>query len=398
MSGLRQHAVLGVGGRDQGPVRGPGGRSGRGRRSQGGRRGRGAVRRHVRRTSRSGRSSGAARPPRSPARICSRRGGASWNGWPRGTPWCWRSTTCTGPTKACSIWSNTSPTGRKDRSCVLVQARPDLFDVRPSWGGGKRNAASIYLDPLTPDEDAAMIDDLLPGEITDELRKLIVERSEGNPLYTEEIIRMLIDRGVLRATEGVAVGGGDVGRRRGRAALDPGADLRAAGRIAGRGEVRAPGRGRGRTGVLARCGGAAVGTTRRCDPRGARPSAHQGADRPARAVELLRRVRVLLPASADPRRRVRLPAEGAPREQAHEDRGVGRRAGGRSRGRDRDADRHASSGGAADTWRSSATRVRRAARQSSRRIAGRGSPAIGRRRCGCRRKRSSWYGEALAAR
>ena len=84
---------------------------------------------------------------------------------------------------------------------LLVQARPDLFDVRPSWGGGKRNAASIYLDPLTPDEDAAMIDDLLPGEITDELRKLIVERSEGNPLYTEEIIRMLIDRGVLRATK-----------------------------------------------------------------------------------------------------------------------------------------------------------------------------------------------------
>ena len=84
---------------------------------------------------------------------------------------------------------------------LLVQARPDLFDIRPAWGGGKRNAASIYLDPLTPDEDAAMIDDLLPGEITDDLRKLIVERSEGNPLYTEEIVRMLIDRGVLRATE-----------------------------------------------------------------------------------------------------------------------------------------------------------------------------------------------------
>ncbi|HEY7666814.1 MAG TPA: AAA family ATPase, partial [Actinomycetota bacterium] len=84
---------------------------------------------------------------------------------------------------------------------LLVQARPELFDVRPAWGGGKRNAASIYLDPLTPDEDAAMIDDLLPGEITDELKKLIVERSEGNPLYTEEIVRMLIDRGVLRATQ-----------------------------------------------------------------------------------------------------------------------------------------------------------------------------------------------------
>ncbi len=46
-----------------------------------------------------------------------------------------------------------------------------------------------------------MVDDLLPGEITDDSAKLIVERSEGNPLYTEEIVRMLIDRGVLRATE-----------------------------------------------------------------------------------------------------------------------------------------------------------------------------------------------------
>ena len=54
------------------------------------------------------------------------------------------------------------------------------------------------------------------------------------------------------------------------------------------------------------------GQTRRRDPRGARPAPHQGADRPARAVELLRRARVLVPASADPRRCVRLAAEGAP--------------------------------------------------------------------------------------
>lgn len=84
---------------------------------------------------------------------------------------------------------------------VLTLARPELFDIRPTWGGGKRNAASIYLDPLSEDEAVAMIDDLLPGEISDELRHLIVERSEGNPLYTEEIVRTLIDEGVLRATE-----------------------------------------------------------------------------------------------------------------------------------------------------------------------------------------------------
>jgi class 3 adenylate cyclase/tetratricopeptide (TPR) repeat protein len=84
---------------------------------------------------------------------------------------------------------------------VLTLARPELFDLRPTWGGGKRNAASISLDPLTEGEAVAMVDDLLPGAISDELRSLIVERSEGNPLYTEEIVRALIDEGVLRATE-----------------------------------------------------------------------------------------------------------------------------------------------------------------------------------------------------
>ncbi|MDH4111765.1 MAG: AAA family ATPase [Actinomycetota bacterium] len=84
---------------------------------------------------------------------------------------------------------------------VITLARPELFDRRPTWGGGKRNATTISLDPLTPDEDAAMVDELLPGVLSDELRATIVERAEGNPLYTEEIVRMLVDRGVLRATE-----------------------------------------------------------------------------------------------------------------------------------------------------------------------------------------------------
>ncbi len=84
---------------------------------------------------------------------------------------------------------------------LVALARPELLERRPTWGGGKRNAASIYLDPLSADEDAQMVDDLLPGAISDEIRKMIVDRAEGNPLYTEEIVRMLIDRGAIRATE-----------------------------------------------------------------------------------------------------------------------------------------------------------------------------------------------------
>ena len=84
---------------------------------------------------------------------------------------------------------------------VIATARAELFETRPTWGGGKRNAASIYLDPLSEAEGEAMLDDLLPGEIAPELKHTIVERSEGNPLYVEEIVRKLIDDGVLRATE-----------------------------------------------------------------------------------------------------------------------------------------------------------------------------------------------------
>ncbi|MGE5460915.1 MAG: ATP-binding protein [Solirubrobacterales bacterium] len=84
---------------------------------------------------------------------------------------------------------------------VVATARPELFETRPTWGGGKRNAASIYLDPLSAAEGEEMLEDLLSAQIAPELRRTVVELSEGNPLYVEEIVRKLIDDGVLRATE-----------------------------------------------------------------------------------------------------------------------------------------------------------------------------------------------------
>lgn len=84
---------------------------------------------------------------------------------------------------------------------LVALARPELFDRRPHWGGGKRNATSLYLDPLSARESEAMLGDLLSGDVDPGLVRTITERSEGNPLYVEEIVRKLIDDGVLRATE-----------------------------------------------------------------------------------------------------------------------------------------------------------------------------------------------------
>ncbi len=83
---------------------------------------------------------------------------------------------------------------------VLVLARPELVDRRPSWGAGKRSFASLYLEPLS----AAAMDDLLTGLVPglpDELRQRILERAEGVPLYAVETVRMLLDRGLV-AQEG----------------------------------------------------------------------------------------------------------------------------------------------------------------------------------------------------
>jgi class 3 adenylate cyclase len=83
---------------------------------------------------------------------------------------------------------------------VLALARPELLERRPGWGGGKRNYSAIFLEPLTAEETEELIEDLLCTRLPDPLRRVVVERSEGYPLYGEEIVRMLIDRGILRGT------------------------------------------------------------------------------------------------------------------------------------------------------------------------------------------------------
>jgi class 3 adenylate cyclase/tetratricopeptide (TPR) repeat protein len=86
---------------------------------------------------------------------------------------------------------------------VLCLARPELLEVRPAWGGGKMNASSILLEPLPPDEASALVDNLLGrADIPLRARDRILEAAEGNPLFVEEMLAMLIDDGLLRLEDG----------------------------------------------------------------------------------------------------------------------------------------------------------------------------------------------------
>ena len=138
-------------------------------------------------------------------------------------------------------WSRDAPI------LLLCLARPELLDLRPSWGGGKLNATTVLLEPLTADETDELIDALLAGApgSTDDLRERIRAAAEGNPLFVEEMLAMVED------SPG----------RRDRAADDPGAARRAARPAAGGRARRARAR-RGRGQVFHRGAVAGAGARR----------------------------------------------------------------------------------------------------------------------------------------
>ena len=84
---------------------------------------------------------------------------------------------------------------------ILTLARPELSDRRPTWGAGKRNFSSLYLEPLSASAMDELMRGLVPG-LPDELRERILERAEGVPLYAVETVRMLLDRGLLKKENG----------------------------------------------------------------------------------------------------------------------------------------------------------------------------------------------------
>jgi class 3 adenylate cyclase/predicted ATPase len=87
-------------------------------------------------------------------------------------------------------WSRTSPL------FVVTLARPELQDRRPTWGAATRNFTSVYLEPLPEAAMEELLGGLVPG-LPEALRRQILERAEGIPLYAVETVRMLLDRGAL---------------------------------------------------------------------------------------------------------------------------------------------------------------------------------------------------------
>ena len=79
---------------------------------------------------------------------------------------------------------------------VVCTARPELLSRRPGWGGGKPNASTISLSPLTDEDTASLVHALLERAVLPaEVQATLIERAGGNPLYAEEFARMVDELG-----------------------------------------------------------------------------------------------------------------------------------------------------------------------------------------------------------
>jgi len=87
-----------------------------------------------------------------------------------------------------------------DRSLLVVcLARPTLYERYADWGTGLPRHTPLRLNALSRDDSRLLVTEILQkaGQVPEVLREMVVGGAEGNPFYVEELIKMLIEDGVI---------------------------------------------------------------------------------------------------------------------------------------------------------------------------------------------------------
>jgi class 3 adenylate cyclase len=83
---------------------------------------------------------------------------------------------------------------------VVATARPELLERRPGWAGGKPNALTISLPPLSQSDTTRLVAAMLERPVLPaEAHEALLARIGGNPLYAEQFCRILVEHGRLEA-------------------------------------------------------------------------------------------------------------------------------------------------------------------------------------------------------
>jgi len=82
---------------------------------------------------------------------------------------------------------------------ILTTARHGLLERRPNWGEGQDFHRRVLLEPLSKRESRKLAVEILQQveDLPEALSELVVSHTEGNPFYVEELIKMLVEEGVI---------------------------------------------------------------------------------------------------------------------------------------------------------------------------------------------------------
>jgi class 3 adenylate cyclase len=83
---------------------------------------------------------------------------------------------------------------------LVCLARDELLELRPSWSQGTRNAVTVQLEALGPQEVAELIAELHGDAVDEGLRERIARAADGNPLFVEEMLEILPEDGGAAAS------------------------------------------------------------------------------------------------------------------------------------------------------------------------------------------------------
>jgi tetratricopeptide (TPR) repeat protein len=91
------------------------------------------------------------------------------------------------------------------RMLIVGLARPQLFERHPAWGSDLPNYERIDLRALSEQDSQLLVEEILQQveHLPETFSQTLVAQADGNPYYLEELIKMLIDQGVIqRGVEG----------------------------------------------------------------------------------------------------------------------------------------------------------------------------------------------------
>jgi class 3 adenylate cyclase/tetratricopeptide (TPR) repeat protein len=85
---------------------------------------------------------------------------------------------------------------------LLGTARPEFVDRRATWGRGRAPSDWIWLEPLESHDVDRFVEALTTHDVPPNVREML-GLAEGNPLFLEELLATLIERGALSPADGV---------------------------------------------------------------------------------------------------------------------------------------------------------------------------------------------------